>query len=247
MGLMILIALLACNLLLLVVVWNKLTVPKTQQSAEERQVKDEAVEATPTKEVEEHPNNDIVGKSKLDIEEWRKMLREEIKEVVPLVIKEYGSFTDAGWPEYTDKDSSAAEKVVASEKLDDVFTNKTVSELTGTSPEVAEPMAGGIRFDEMNTAMKVLNGKSDALNDIAVTRTVLEEVSDTEFFQVIRLDPVIQKRMLQIECELPEVDSKSEGAVESDEVAPTTKPKKIVYKADINTEGFDSVNLNIYH
>lgn len=94
---------------------------------------------------QELPSADVVGKSALDIDEWRKIVREEFREVVPLIIKEFGSPADAGWDdeEYMPQ---KYRKVVAKEDLEDVFSNKTASELTGEAPTPAPPMADGIDF-----------------------------------------------------------------------------------------------------
>lgn len=196
---------------------------------------------------------DIVGKSALDIEEFRKMFREEIKEVVPLIVKEMGTPADAGWPDEDENDvyvpharEDKPDKVIPNDKLGEAFTNVTVSELTGETPEAVEPMAEGIDFKQMDTAIKVLKGKSDRPEDVETARSVLSEQGDTEIIEVIKLDPVIQKRILMIECRLPEPEQADEvPSVNDGQQRPA--PKKIVYHADINTEGIDAIDFNIYH
>ena len=187
---------------------------------------------------------DVVGKSVLDIDEWRKIIREEFREVVPLIIKEFGTPADAGWDneEYVPQ---KYRKVVANEDLEDVFSNKTASELTGEAPTPAPPMADGIDFRQMDTTMKVLKGKSDNPEDIETTKRVLSEAGDAAIFEVIKLDPVIQKRILMIECHIPK--EKADTTATQVDKTDTPKPKKIVYHADINTEGIDAIDFNIYH
>ena len=191
---------------------------------------------------QELPTADVVGKSALDIDEWRKIVREEFREVVPLIIKEFGTPADAGWDdeEYMPQKNR---KVVAKEDLEDVFSNKTASELTGEAP--VPPMADGIDFRQMDTTMKVLKGKSDNPEDIETTKRVLSEAGDAAIFEVIKLDPVIQKRILMIECHIPKEKADITAAQVDKTDAP--KPKKIVYHADINTEGIDAIDFNIYH
>lgn len=226
--------LLASNLFLAGIVCLKLISPKPSgQNVEPKEEDNE--DENPNEEATEQSPADIVGKSTLDIEEWRKIVREEFREVVPLIIKEYGTPADAGWTEEEAFAPKKFDKVVAKENLDEVFTNTTASELTGEPPSEGKPMADGIDFDQMDTTMKVLKGKSDKPEDIETTRRVLAEAGDAEIFEVIKLDPVIQKRILMIECRIPDV--------------PESKPlpKKIVYHADINTEGVDVIDFNIYH
>ena len=146
---------------------------------------------------QEQPTADVVGKSALDIDEWRKIVREEFREVVPLIIKEFGTPADAGWDdeEYMPQ---KYRKVVAKEDLEDVFSNKTASELTGEAPTPAPPMADGIDFKQMDTTMKVRNGKSANPDDIETTKRVVSEVGDDAIFDVIKLEPVIKKLILMI-------------------------------------------------
>lgn len=55
-------------------------------------------------------------------------MEEVVKEVVPLIIEEYGSYADAGLPEPPIKADTG---VVPVEKLDEVFSNKTVADIMG--------------------------------------------------------------------------------------------------------------------
>ncbi len=213
--------------------------------ANDRSKTDSSTEAFLSKETvmeSDEPAPEIVGKSQLDIDEWRKALHAEIKEIVPLIIKEYGTYADAGW-------ESLPDKVVKSENLDMVFSNTTASELSGEAPEPTEPKLDGIDYREVDTTMKVVNGNSTQSEDIVTARRVLSEIKDAQVFERIQLDPVIQKRILMIECHLsdtPEdtnvVDSKIE-----DTHASQSPAKKIVYHADIETLDVDAINLNIFH
>lgn len=222
------------------------SVPTTKEEPPAK-IEDEHEKPTKTSEP------DIVGKSALDIDEFRKMFREEIKEAIPLIVKEMGTPADAGWQDEDENDmyvphakEDKPDKVIPNDKLGEAFTNVTVSELTGETPEAAEPMAEGIDFKQMDTAIKVLKGKSDRPEDVETARRVLSEQGDTEIIEVIKLDPVIQKRILMIECRLPEPEQDDEvPSVNDGQQRP--KPKKIVYHADINTEGIDAIDFNIYH
>lgn len=193
-------------------------------------------------EQEQLPLNEIAGKSQMDISEWRKALHSEIKEIVPLIIKEYGTYADAGW-------EPLPEKVVKSENLDLVFNNNTASELTGDTPEPAEPKVDGVAFQEVDTTMKVINGTSTESDDIAIARKVLSEMRDAQVFERIQLDPVIQKRILMIECHLPDKTEDTNSPFSETDVAPAPQSaaKKIVYHADIETLDVDAINLNIFH
>lgn len=235
---------LASNLFLFGIIFRREAVDKAAGPTEKEPATGEDA-AKSDEGTKEHPQADIVGKSTLDIDEWRKIIREEFREVVPLIIKEYGTPADAGRAEEETSVPKKFDKVVKKENLDKVFSNTTASELTGEAPPEAEPMADGIDFDQMNTTMKVLKGKSDKPEDIETTKRVLAEAGDARIFEVIKLDPVIQKRILMIECQIPEISEYGAGASANSNNKPS--PKKIVYHADINTEGLDAIDFNIYH
>lgn len=235
-------------LLALVLVRMKASVsPKAENAPKEKDDAPQPVDSANDNQEEksEQPQVDIVGKSALDIDEWRKMIREEIHEAIPLIVKEYGTYADAGWPEPEDEDDI----VVRKEDFAKVFSNMTAADLTGEAPEANEPRADGIDFNQMDTTVKVLNGKSDSPKDVETARRVLSTAGDAEIFEVIKLDPVIQKRILMIEYQMPKAtnDDAAESVAEKDETEARPKPKKIVYHADINTEGIDAIDFNIYH
>ena len=101
MELAIIIALLASNVWL---IRRVLTKPDTVQKppAEKPAVPVVAAETA---------EDDIVGQSTFDINEFKDVVREAAKEaakeVIPLIIKEYGKPSDAGLPDITDEKPSA--------------------------------------------------------------------------------------------------------------------------------------------
>lgn len=208
------------------------------------------------------PDNDkpepqeVVGASSFDIRQFTDSVRnaakeaavEAAKEVIPLIIKEIGTPADAGLP---DEKEDMYPKQVPTENLDKVFSNLSASELTGDAPVPAEPDADGIDFDEMQRTMNVLKDKPHTPEDVDTARRVLNELEGTELIEHVKLDPVIRKRILMIECRLPEFDDDNGDKEESDssqsETPAATKPRKIVFHADIDTTDIDAIDFNILH
>lgn len=188
---------------------------------------------------------DIIGSSSLDITQFADAIKEAVtdaaKEAIPLIIKELGTPADAGLPD-------APPMQVPKENLDDVFSNLSASELTGEAPAPAAPNAGGVNFEEMQTAMDVLKDKPHTPEDENTARRVLNELEGTELIEYVKLDPIVRKRILMIECRLPEVD---DGGTDDDnpssETSPSQSPRKIVFHADIDTTDIDAIDFNILH
>lgn len=233
------IALLASNLWL---IRRALTKPDTAKPVKETTTPEPAP-ATDT-EVEAEDDS-VVGKSTFDINEFKDVLREAAKEVIPLIIKEYGKPSDAGFPDEPEEKPSAQIPV---EKLDEVFATQSASELTGDELPPEEPRAGGSDFNEIRTTLNVLKGESDNPDDKNVARRVLPDIQGTQIIERIKLDPLVRKRILMIECQLPEIPTESDTPD-----APPTKPeekkpkKKIVFHADIDTTDIDAIDFNILH
>lgn len=233
------IALLASNLWL---IRRVLTKPDTAKPVKETPTPEPAP-ATDT-EVEAEDDS-VVGKSTFDINEFKDVLREAAKEVIPLIIKEYGKPSDAGFPDEPEEKPSAQIPV---EKLDEVFAIQSASELTGDELPPEEPRAGGSDFNEIRTTLNVLKGESDNPDDKNVARRVLPDIQGTQIIERIKLDPIVRKRILMIECQLPEIPAENDATD-----VPPTKPeeakpkKKIVFHADIDTTDIDTINFNILH
>ena len=231
--------LLASNLLMVAVVMKKPVKPVShdetsheenapQAQGDEKQNANEA----PASAVEET----VVNKTQIDPELLRRAVEAEARKVVPLIIKEYGTPEDAGLPATPEKN----EAKVDNDKLDEVFThNTTASELTDEEPPMAEPQANGLDFNDMNATMRVLKDKPHTKADEQTAARTVAELQGTDIIEVIKLDPVIRKRILMIECQLPEVDERP--------TTPDGKPKKIVFHADIDATGIDSIDFNIIH
>lgn len=233
------IALLASNLWL---IRRVLTKPDTAKQVKETT----KPEPSPTTEAEvEAEDESVVGKSTFNINEFKDVLREAAKEVIPLIIKEYGKPSDAGFPDEPEEKSSAQIPV---EKLDEVFATQSASELTGEELPPGEPRAGGSDFNDIRTTLNVLKGESTTPADEETARRVLPDIQGTQIIERIKLDPLVRKRILMIECQLPEIPAENDAAD-----APPTKPeeakpkKKIVFHADIDTTDIDAIDFNILH
>lgn len=233
------IALLASNLWL---IRRVLTKPDTAKPVKETPKPD----TNPATNAEIEPEDDsVVGKSTFDINEFKDVLREAAREVIPLIIKEYGKPSDAGFPDEPEDKPSAQIPV---EKLDEVFATQSASELTGDELPPEEPRAGGSDFNEIRTTLNVLKGESDNPDDKNVARRALPDIKGTQIIERIKLDPLVRKRILMIECQLPEIPTESDTPD-----APPTKPeekkpkKKIVFHADIDTTDIDAIDFNILH
>lgn len=199
--------------------------------------------------VEEAPVEEVVGKSSFDADKFMDSFREIAKEaaveaareVVPLIVMELGKPSDAGLPDTPEEKPSVQ---IPPEKLDEIFSTHSVSELTGETPPPAEANADGIDFEEMQTVMKVLKNQPHTTEDEQTARRVVSELEGTEIIEYVKLDPVVRKRILMIECQLPDVPEDA-PAVNTDEAI--EKVRKIVFHADIDTTDIDAIDFNILH
>lgn len=240
MEIFLIIALLASNLWLIRKVLTKPDAPvdKDMVSVTENT----ALPDVPTVDVQQ----EVVGKSKFDMSEFMDSFREvakdaaseAVKEAIPLIVKELGTPADAGLPDTT-------EVQVPKERLDEIFSNLSASELTGEVPPPAEADADGVNFEELQSAMKVLKDKPHTAEDERIARRVVPALEGTEIIEYVKLDPVVRKRILMIECRIPEIPEDNETPPEkSDEAGPR---KKIMYHADIDTTDIDAIDFNILH
>lgn len=197
----------------------------------------------------EVPVEEVVGKSSFDADKFMDSFREIAKEaaaeaareVVPLIVMELGKPSDAGLPDTPEEKPSVQ---IPPEKLDEIFSTHSVSELIGEMPTPAEANADGIDFEEMQTAMKVLKNQPHTTEDEQTARRVVSELEGTEIIEYVQLDPVVRKRILMIECQLPDVPEDA-PAVKTDEAI--EKVRKIVFHADIDTTDIDAIDFNILH
>ena len=198
---------------------------------------------------DEVPVEEVVGKSSFDADKFMDSFREIAKEaaaeaareVVPRIVMELGTPSDAGLPDTPAEKPSVQ---IPPEKLDEIFSTHSVSELTGEMPTPAEANADGIDFEEMQTAMKVLKNQPHTTEDEQTARRVVSELEGTEIIEYVKLDPVVRKRILMIECQLPDIpeDAPAEKTDEAIE-----KVRKIVFHADIDTTDIDAIDFNILH
>lgn len=239
MEVFLIIALLVSNVWLIRKVLNK---PDVQAS--------EKPQETPVPEPEDVP--DIVGSSTFDINEFANSVREAAKEAaveaakeaIPLIVKELGTPADAGLP---DENDDAHPRQVQPENLDKVFSNFSASELTGETPAPAEPNADGIDFEDMQKAMDVLKDNPHTPEDEHTAKRVLTELEGTELIEYVKLDPVVRKRILMIECRLPEVEEAETTSATPVAETPANPPRRIVFHADIDTTDIDAIDFNILH
>lgn len=243
MEMVLIIVLLVSNVWLIRKVLNKPDAPTPE--------KPQDAEMPPAPESEEPA--DIVGTSTFDIREFADSVREAAKEAaveaakvaIPLIVKELGTPADAGLPEESEQ---AYPKQVPKEDFTKVFSNLSASELTGETPPPAEPNADGIDFEDMRKTMEVIKDKPHTPEDEKTARRVLTELEGTELIEYVKLDPVVRKRILMIECRLPEVEEAEDPtATSSEEPAPNPQTRKIVFHADIDTTDIDAIDFNILH
>lgn len=237
------IALLASNLWL---IRRVLTKPDTAKPVN----KTITPEPAPATDAEVEAEDDsVVGRSTFDINEFKDVFREAAKEaakeVIPLIIKEYGKPSDAGFPDEPEEKPSAQIPV---EKLDEVFATQSASELIGDEIPPEEPRAGGSDFNEIRTTLYVLKGESDNPDDKNIARRVLPDIQGSQIIERIKLDPLVRKRILMIECQLPEIPTENDTTDAPPAKPEETKPKKkIVFHADIDTTDIDAIDFNILH
>lgn len=234
------IALLASNVWL---IRKVLTKPDTPTG----KIEDESTCTAPSEPApSEDKPQEVIGKSTFDVRQFMDSFREiakdaateAVKEAVPLIVKELGTPADAGLPD-------TPEIQVPHDKLDEVFSSMSASELTGDAPTPAEPNADGVNFEELRSTLNVLKDKPHTAEDEQIARRVIPELEGTEIIEYVKLDPVVRKRILMIECQLPEIPEENDSILEkSDEVA---AKKKIVFHADIDTTDIDAIDFNILH
>ena len=220
MELAIIIALLASNVWL---IRRVLTKPDTVQKPPAEKAAAPVVAA-------ETAEDDIVGRSTFDINEFKDVVR-----------KEYGKPSDAGLPDVPDEKPSAQIPV---DKLDEVFATHSASELLGEELPPEMPRAGGSDFKDISTALNVLKGNSTTPEDEETARRVLPDIQGTEIIEKIKLDPLVRKRILMIECRLPTENDTPPDTPPTEEMKPK---KKIVFHADIDTTDIDAIDFNILH
>ncbi len=94
----------------------------------------------------------------------------------------------------------------------------------------------------------MLKGESDNPDDKNVARRVLPDIQGTQIIEKIKLDPLVRKRILMIECQLPEIPTESDTPDAPPTKLEEAKPKKkIVFHADIDTTDIDAIDFNILH
>ncbi len=241
MEMLLIIALLASNVWLIRKVLTKPDTPAGKIA--EKPTRETAPEGpTPADE----QTQEVVGKSNFNVREFMDSFREiardaaaeAVKEAGPLNVQEVGTPADAGLPD-------PAEAQVPKEKLDEAFSNLSASELAGETPSPAEANADGVNFEELQSAMKVLKDRPHTAEDERIARRVIPELEGTEIIEYVKLDPVVRKRILMIECRLPEIPEENEIPPEKPEDA--APKKKIVFHADIDTTDIDAIDFNILH
>ena len=249
MTVFVVLALLASNIILAKILLsrdsNKTNGPSAPTGKENGQ---ELAEDAPQKDTIDEKIALVVGASNYDPDTYRVMLKEVVKEVVPLIIEEYGNYADAGLPE---PPAEKKDPKVPTDKLDEVFSNKTVADITGEEPEPAEPRADGMDFNDMNTTMNVLRDKSNNAEDLAIAQRTLQELDGTAIKDAISLDPAIRKRIMLIELHLPKCNDGESIEADSDQpekqITGSDKTKKILFHADIDTSDIDSIDFNVFH
>lgn len=220
-------ALLLSNVFMVGVLLAKpLQSPKKVKEEEKPEVSDDAIE---------EEDNDIV-----------KIVKVAVKEAVPEVLKVMGRFCDADPADIEESDEAPNEHpaIVPNDKLDDVFSHSavTASDLDEEEQEVIAPKAEGLDFESMQKTVNVLKGKSDSEDDLEVAKRTFPDMVGTEIIERIALDPIVRKRILMIECQLPVMLFEPE----TEEAENKKSAKKIVFHADIETTGFDGIDFNIY-
>lgn len=243
MEILLIVALLASNVWL---IRKVLTKPDTPPAAENGRAIIGNTPGQPEAKATEDENS-IVGKSNFDVGAFKDIVKEATKEaakeVIPLIVKEMGTSEDAGFPE---PPLNAPSVQIPDDRLDDAFSNMTLSELTGEMPEPAPPRTDGNDFNAINTTIKVLKGEPHTLEDEQTAKRVLPDLQGTEIIEKIKLDPVVRKKILLIECQMPEM--LDEPVEQSEEEQPDTeKRRRIVFQTHIDTTDIDAVDFNMYH
>lgn len=189
-------------------------------------------------------SDDALKEENIDIV---KIVKVAVKETVPEVVKVMGRFCDADPADIEEPvhESDEHSTIVPNDKLNDVFTHSavTASDLGDEEPEVLAPKAEGLDFAAMQKTVSLLKGKSSSEEDMEVAKRTMPEIAGTQIIERIALDPIVRKRILMIECQLPVMVFEPETGNDTENDKPV---KKIVFHADIDTTGVDGIDFNIY-
>lgn len=221
MTLLCIIALLASNIWLMRKLWQKsdTEAPAAPSSPE---VKEET-KSSP------EPKPSIIGESKLDDEFIASLIDKKVKEEVERVFTEYTNREDVKI-----EDDEYPEQI-ANDKLDEVFTHKTVSEADGDSPQPEEPQESGQDFKAIEAAVRCAKNEPHTEEEAKDAKVTLAGLHGTQIEERICLDEAVQTRIMTILLSDTEEDITPE----------TLANKKTVYSKTVDTRDVDEIKINI--
>lgn len=182
----------------------------------------------------------LITKSIVDLSRINALIESKVKakvanmvdEMVERVVQEMTKPEDVGLPPEEPEQPSPT---IPQDKLDEVFTHKTVSETSGENPEPQEPQTGGHDFNSLESAVRVAKNETHTPEEAAAAKETLADIQGTVIADRIALDPKVRTRMLSIIY-----GDKDEPLNEE-----TIAKKKVVFSGTIDTFDVDKLNLNI--
>lgn len=228
MALLCIIALLASNIWLMRKLWSKpdnQTPPPDSHS----ESKPEQETSEPHKESQPKVKSSIIGESKLDDDFINSLIDKKVKEEVARVFTEYTNREDVKIEDDSD------DVQVPNEKLDEVFTHKTVSEADGDAPRPEDPHEDGQDFKAIEAAVRCAKDEPHTEEEAKEAKVTLAGLHGTQIEERISLDDTVKTRIMTL------IFSDSEEPVTAESLA----DKKKVHSKTVDTRDVDEIKINI--
>lgn len=240
MELIIITALVASNLWLISRFLKKADNPDPEKKSEDSIQTPAEVQ---TKTAQPEPvSESIIGESTIDMNEVRELIKvsvlKQVKEEVVRIVQELTNPEDVGLPteDYEpDEQSKPSIPTISQEKLDEVFSNRTVSETLGDELPPHEPVTEGHDFNSLETAVRVAKDEPHTPEEAAIAKDAISAIKGTAIEERLSLDPKVRTKILTIYY------GDEDETLNEENIA----KKKVVFSGTIDTFDVDKLNLNI--
>lgn len=190
----------------------------------------------------EPASESIIGESTIDMNEVRELIKasvlKQVKDEIVRVVQELTKPEDVGLPPEDEEPAEQSKPpipTIPQEKLDEVFTNRSVSETLGEELPPHEPVTEGHDFNSLETAVRVAKDEPHTPEEAAIAKDAMSAIKGTAIDERLSLDPKVRTKILTIYY--------------GDEDEPlneeTIANKKVVFSGTIDTFDVDKLNLNI--
>lgn len=238
MELLVIVALLASNLFLIGRVLKKPdAIPPASTPSKP--------EETPTPVSEAEDDEDLVGRSHVDMEHINALIDAKVAaanakmaadiERIDRVVSEMTRPEDVGLDAENEEEKKPSVPTIPQEKLDEAFTHHTVGESFGEPPAPQDPVIGGQDFKALESAVRVAKDEPHTPEEAASAKDTLKGIEGTQLEERLTLDPKVRTRILTI------IYGDEDEELSKEVIA----KKKVVFSKTIDTLDVDQINLNI--